>query len=120
MPTNLSFVLLGILTGILAGFFGVGGGIIMVPALMWIYGFSQQQAQGMSLTAMLLPVGIFGVMTYYKANPFPIKSSLWIAFGILFGTLLGSVLVQYVSPKQLRVSFGILMIIAAAKMILAK
>lgn len=120
MTSNLSFILLGVVTGVLAGFFGVGGGIIMVPALVYLYGFSQHQAQGMSLTAMLLPVGIFGVIKYYKINPFPIKSALWIGFGILFGTFLGAMLVQYMTPKQLRVGFGVLMIIAAAKMIFGK
>ena len=117
---NLPFVLLGLVTGVMAGLFGVGGGIIMVPALIWIFHFSQQQAQGMSLTAMLLPVGIFGVMSYCKAYPFPIKSSLWIAFGILFGTLLGSMIVQYVPLKSLKVSFGLLLILAAVKMIFGK
>lgn len=120
MNQVLAFTLLGLATGILAGFFGVGGGIIMVPALVWFFAFSQHQAQGISLTAMLLPVGILGVFAYYKANPFPIKPALWIALGIVLGAYIGSVGAQHVSPKTLRTGFGVLMIVAALKMIFGK
>ena len=92
----------------------------MVPALIWFYGFSQHQAQGISLTAMLLPVGILGAFAYYKANPFPIKPALWIALGILLGAYVGSIAAQQVSPKYLRIGFGVLMIVAALKMIFSK
>ncbi len=115
-----SFIILGVLTGILAGFFGVGGGIILVPALVLIFHFTQHQAQGMSLGAMLLPVGLLGVMSYYNKNPFPIKPTLWIALGILFGTLLGAMIAQQIPPKQLKVGFGVFVVLAGLKIIFGK
>ncbi len=120
MNESLIFVLVGLLTGVLAGMFGVGGGIIMVPLLVWFFHYTQHQAQGISLTAMLLPVGILGVMAYHQKNPFPIKPALWIALGILLGAYLGGMWAQQISGKNLRVGFGILMIVAACKMIFGK
>ena len=120
MTNILSFIGLGVATGLLSGFFGVGGGIIMVPALLWLFHFNQHQAQGISLMAMLLPVGLMGAITYYQKNPFPIKSALWIACGMFLGTWVGSIIAQHLTPKQLKTSFGVLMILAAAKMILGK
>jgi uncharacterized membrane protein YfcA len=120
MNESLAFVLLGIVTGILAGIFGVGGGLIMVPALVWIFHFSQHQAQGISLTAMLLPVGILGAFAYYQRNPFPIKPGLWIALGILLGAYLGGMMAQQISGKSLRIGFGVLLIVGALKMIFGK
>lgn len=120
MNESLAFVLMGIVTGILAGFFGVGGGIIMVPALVWFFHFNQHQAQGISLAAMLLPVGILGVFAYHKANPFPIKPALWIALGILVGAYVGSMMAQEVSPKNLKNAFAVLLIVAALKMLFGK
>ena len=120
MNQPLAFVFLGIITGILAGFFGVGGGVIMVPALVWFFAFSQHQAQGISLTAMLLPVGILGAFAYYKANPFPIKPALWIALGILLGAYVGSMLAQQVSPKNLKTAFALFVIAMGLKMFFGK
>lgn len=120
MNQPLAFVFLGIITGILAGFFGVGGGVIMVPALVFFFAFSQHQAQGISLTAMLLPVGILGAYAYYKANPFPIKPALWIALGILLGAYVGSLLAQQVSPKNLKTAFALFVIAMGLKMFFAK
>jgi len=120
MNESLAFILVGIVTGILAGIFGVGGGIIMVPALVWFFHFNQHQAQGMSITAMLLPVGIFGAWAYHKANPFPLKPALWIALGIFLGAFIGGSVAQHIPEKQLRVGFGVMMIIVAIKMIFGK
>ena len=120
MIEQVPFLILGAVTGIFAGLFGVGGGIVLVPALVWLFHFNQHQAQGMSLAALLLPVGIFGFMTYYKANPFPIKSAFIIALGILIGTYVGGLWAQKIPERQLKISFGILMIVAAIKMIFGK
>lgn len=120
MNEALAFITLGVLTGILAGFFGVGGGIIMVPALIYFFPFTQYQAQGISLTAMLFPVGILGAYAYHKANPFPIKPAMWIALGIFFGAYLGSLWAQQISPKGLKSAFAILLVLSGLKMLLTK
>ncbi|MCC7460238.1 MAG: sulfite exporter TauE/SafE family protein [Proteobacteria bacterium] len=120
MNESFAFVLLGIVTGVLSGLFGVGGGIIMVPALVWIFHFSQHQAQGISLATILIPVGIFAVMAYYKTNPFPVKVPFLIALGILIGSLTSSHFAQQISEKSLKNGFAILMILAALKMLIGK
>jgi uncharacterized membrane protein YfcA len=120
MNENFAFILLGIVTGILAGIFGVGGGIVLVPALIWIFHFSQHQAQGISLATIIIPVGIFAVMNYYKANPFPLKVPFLIAVGVLIGSLLSSHYAQQISAKHLKNAFAILMIAAAIKMLISK
>jgi uncharacterized membrane protein YfcA len=120
MHESLAFVLLGIFTGIMAGFFGVGGGIVLVPALIWIFHFNQHQAQGISLATIIIPVGIFAAMAYYKANPYPIKVPFLIAAGVLIGSLLSSHFAQQISPKHLKNAFAILMIVAAVKMLFGK
>lgn len=114
------YLILGLVTGVFAGFFGVGGGLVLVPALVWIFHLNQHEAQGMSLTAMVLPVGILAAFAYYKAHPFPLKPALFIALGIFAGSFLSASLAQIVPGKNLRVAFGGLLVLAGVKMILGK
>lgn len=86
---EIGFLILGIATGILSGLFGIGGGIIMVPSLIVIFGMNILDANAASLTAMLLPVGIFGVIAYYKAGMINVKDSLWISVGLFVGSFFG-------------------------------
>ena len=83
-------LILGIVAGILSGLFGIGGGIVMVPALIAIFGMTILDANATSLTAMLLPVGILGVISYYKAGYINLKDSMWISLGLLLGSYFGS------------------------------
>jgi len=80
---------LGVAAGILSGLFGIGGGIVMVPALIAVFGMSILDANATSLTAMLLPVGVLGVIAYYKAGYINLKNALWIALGLLVGSYFG-------------------------------
>jgi uncharacterized membrane protein YfcA len=114
------FLLLGLFAGVLAGFFGVGGGIVIIPALVWIFHMEQHDAQGVSLVALLLPVGILGAFAYYRAHQFPIKPGLLIALGIFIGAYFGAIWAQQFSGRSLRIAFGVLMIAAGLKMILGK
>jgi uncharacterized protein len=116
----IGYLILGTVAGVLAGFFGVGGGIVIIPALIWIFHMNQHEAQGVSLAALVLPVGILGALAYYRAHPFPIRPALFIALGIFLGSYLGGYVAQYVPAKNLRVAFGGLLILAGAKMILGK
>ena len=72
------YILIGFSAGLLSGFFGVGGGIIIVPALVLVLGYSQHLAQGTSLTVLLLPIGIFAVYEYYKVGNVEIKAATFI------------------------------------------
>ena len=86
----MGLLILGIVAGILSGLFGIGGGIVMVPALIAIFGMTILDANATSLTAMLLPVGILGVISYYKAGYINLKDALWISLGLLLGSYFGS------------------------------
>jgi len=87
---EIGLLILGIIAGILSGLFGIGGGIVMVPALIAFFGRTILDANATSLTAMLLPVGILGVISYYKAGYIHLKDALWISFGLLTGSFFGS------------------------------
>ena len=108
----------GIATGILSGIFGIGGGIILVPILVTFFAMPQATASGMSLVAMLLPVGALGVWEYYRAGkigPQHIGFGLLIACGIALGTFIGARFAQGMSATLLRRSFALFLLGVAAK-----
>lgn len=88
--TEAGFIFLGIIAGILSGLFGIGGGMVMVPSLIAFFGLDILDANATSLTAMLLPVGILGVITYYKAGYISIRNALWISGGLVVGSFFGA------------------------------
>ena len=117
----MTFVLLGaigILAGILSGFVGIGGGLIIVPALVYIMGFSQYEAQGTSLFLMLPPVGIFAVMNYWKADSINITYGVLMAITFVLGGYLGSKLVLKLNPGWPKIVVGALSLYVGVKMIL--
>ncbi|MFY7653184.1 MAG: TSUP family transporter [Chitinophagaceae bacterium] len=88
--TIIILLIIGFAAGILSGLIGVGGGIIIVPALVFFLAFNQKQAQGTYLVIVLLPVGILGVMQYYKNGYIDLKVVLIVSLGFVIGALLGS------------------------------
>lgn len=113
-------IIVGILSGLLAGIFGVGGAIIVIPALVFILGFSQHDAQGTSLAFMLPPVGILATWNYWKEGHVNWKIALILSLTFVIGSYLGSHFSINMSDKLLRRLFGILMILVAIKMIFSK
>jgi uncharacterized membrane protein YfcA len=113
-------IVIGILSGILAGIFGVGGAIIVIPALVFILGLSQHQAQGTSLAFMLPPVGILATWNYWKEGHVDWKIALVLSVTFVLGAYFGSQFSLNISDKALRRAFGVLMIIMALKMIFSK
>ena len=106
-------LILGIVAGILSGLFGIGGGIVMVPMLIAVFGMTIFDANATSLAAMLLPVGILGVITYYKAGYINLRDSLWISLGLLIGSYFGSELAVNMQGTLLaKLYAGFLMYIA--------
>jgi uncharacterized membrane protein YfcA len=99
--TEISYLLLGIAAGILSGLFGIGGGIVMVPSLIVLFGMDILDANATSLAAMLLPVGILGVIAYYKAGLINIRESLWIALGLFLGSFVGGEFAVNISENLL-------------------
>ncbi len=110
-------ILIGLGAGMLSGLVGVGGGLIIVPALVYFLGFSQHNAQGTSLGLILLPVGILGVLQYYKEGQVDVKVVWILAIGFLVGSYLGSKIALSLSQETVRKIFAVLMILIAIKML---
>ncbi|MFZ0282099.1 MAG: sulfite exporter TauE/SafE family protein [Bacteroidales bacterium] len=116
----LILVLIGILTGFMAGMLGIGGAIIMIPALVFLLGLSQQTAQGTSLAVMLPPIGILAAYNYYKAGQVNFKFALILAVAFLAGSYFGSKLALEIPQNLLKKIFGILLLVVALKMLISK
>jgi uncharacterized protein len=117
IQTILIIIMVGIAAGILSGLVGVGGGIIIVPALVYFIGFSQKTAQGTSLAMIMLPVGILGVMQYYKQGHVDFRIVGLLAIGFLAGSFFGSKMALSISQETLKKVFAVMMIIIAIKML---
>lgn len=113
-------IIIGLLAGVIAGTLGVGGGIIIVPALVFIFGMTQHEAQGTSLAVLLFPIGILAVINYYKDGYVNLKYALILIIAFVVGGYFGSLIAVHVPGALLRKLFGILMLIAGIKMILGK
>ncbi len=113
----LIIILVGIAAGMLSGLVGVGGGIIIVPALVYFLGFTQHQAQGTSLGLILLPVGILAVMQYYKEGNVDVKVVAVLAVGFIAGSYFGSKIALGLPQDTVKKIFAILMILIALKML---
>jgi len=122
MSTSVLLILIavGIVTGIVAGMLGIGGAIIMVPALVFLMGLSQHMAQGTSLAVMLPPIGIIAAFNYYKAGQVNIKYALILAVAFLVGSYFGSKLALNLPQPALKKIFAVLLLIVAAKMLFSK
>lgn len=120
MKTLLGGTAIGIAAGILAGLVGVGGGIIIVPALIYFFGMDQHTAQGTSLAVLLPPTGLFAFMQYYRAGHVDLKVSALIVVGLLIGGWVGGDWAQQISGPTLRKGFAIMMALAAVKMFFQK
>ena len=115
--TIMILLLIGIGAGMLSGLVGVGGGIIIVPALVFFLGFSQKMAQGTSLGILLLPVGILGVIQFYKQGYISLNAVWIISLSFLLGSYLGSKIALSVSQETAKRIFAILMILIAVKLL---
>ncbi|MEK7384476.1 MAG: sulfite exporter TauE/SafE family protein [Elusimicrobiota bacterium] len=116
----LSFVLLGLVVGVLSGMVGVGGGIILIPALVYFYGFSQLLAQGTSTAMLLPPIGILAAYTYYKHGYVDVRATILICAGFVLGGLFGAKLAVVLPKEVLRRGFGVLLLFISARMIFGK
>ncbi len=114
---------IGLFAGILSGFFGIGGGIVMVPMMVILLGFTQQEAGAASLAASLLPVGLLGVTAYWRAGYLPndhVKLALLLALGVFIGCYFGARWAPLVPQDMLRKAFAVLLVITAIKIGTAK
>jgi uncharacterized protein len=112
----MGFLAVGLLAGILSGFFGIGGGLVIVPALMMIWHMQPQEATGTSLGALLLPVGLLGAWQYYRNGLLNVPAAGFIALGLLIGALLGATIALQLPPRYVQRAFALFLIFAAARL----
>lgn len=110
-------MLIGLIAGTLSGIVGIGGGIIIVPALVYFVGFSQREAQGTSLAILLLPIGLLAVMQFYKAGYVDIKATAVIALTFVVGSYFGSKIALSLPQESLKKIFSILLLLIAIKIL---
>ncbi|HET6231471.1 MAG TPA: TSUP family transporter [Longimicrobiaceae bacterium] len=110
------YLLIGLAAGVLSGLFGIGGGILIVPALLLVAKMPANTATGTSLGALLLPVGALGAYEYYKNGHINLLASLLIAAGLFVGAFFGARYAQGLSQVALKRSFAIFLVLVAARM----
>ena len=115
--TILILVIIGLASGMLSGLVGIGGGIVIVPALILFLGYSQKLAQGTSLGILLLPVGILAVIQFYKAGYVDIPVVLVVAIGFIAGSYFGSRIALSLPQDTVKKIFAIFLLIMAIKML---
>ena len=113
-------IIIGCLAGFLSGFIGIGGGLIIIPLLVFLLGISQHNAQGTSLAIMLPPIGVLAAINYHRAGLINWEFALIIAIAFIIGGYFGSKYAIALQPQLIKKVFGILMLIVALKMILDK
>lgn len=111
-PLVFQLLLIGLVAGIAGGLFGIGGGAIMVPAMVLLLGMDQKFAVGTSLAAQILPIGLLGAGVYYRNNNLSIRDALLIAAGLLIGNLLGALFANqpYITSELMKKLYGLFLL----------
>ena len=112
---SLIYLLIGLAAGLLSGLFGIGGGILIVPALLLIGRMAPATATGTSLGALLLPVGALGAWQYYKNGHVDVRASALIALGLLVGAFFGARFAQGLDPLLARRAFAVFLVLVSVK-----
>jgi uncharacterized membrane protein YfcA len=111
---NLSSValllMIGLVSGVASGLFGIGGGVLIVPALIYMLGFPQHTAIGTSLAILLPPVGLAAVFEYYRHGNVDLKAAFIVAVALLVGAWLGAIIANHLKGPQLRLAFGVFVV----------
>jgi len=114
------YILLGLFAGTVSGLIGIGGGIIIVPALIYLFGLTQHQAQGTTLALLVPPIGLLAAWTYYKQGYVNLTIAAFVCLGFFVGGLLGAKMAVGLSDELLRKIFGVALLLIALYMIFAK
>ncbi|TLY23436.1 MAG: sulfite exporter TauE/SafE family protein [Nitrospirae bacterium] len=120
MTDDLLYVLLGIAAGMLSGLIGIGGGVIIVPVLIFLFGFSQHQAQGTTLALLVPPIGLPAAWAYFKHGYVNFEVAMLVCVGFFLGGFIGAKLATGVSSVVLERVFGIAMLVVGLKMLFAR
>lgn len=111
------YVLIGVIAGLVSGLFGVGGGIIVVPLLVMLFGFSQHMAQGTMIATFVLPTFLLAAWKYYQAGNMNIPAAVLVSLGMVLGSMISASYVQTMPAPLLKVLFGVLMVVMGVKLI---
>lgn len=117
VPEIFALLAIGLTAGVLAGLLGIGGGLVMVPAMVLITGFDQHVAQGTSLV-VIIPAAAFGSLTHYRHGRFALRTAAALAVGGVLGALLGSIAALSIDDEILRRLFAIFILLVAARMLM--
>jgi len=120
MTQNFLYLLLGLVAGTFSGLIGIGGGTIIVPALIFLFGMSQHLAQGTTLALLVPPIGFLAAWTYYKQGYVDLRIAALICMGFFFGGLLGAKIATKLSNILLERVFGVALLLISLKMIFSK
>jgi len=107
MPSWILFIVIGLVGGVAAGLFGVGGGVVIVPALIYWAGFSQHRATGTSLAVLLPPIGLAATLEYYRHGNVDLRAAVFLAGSMFAGAWLGAFVANQMKGPQLRMLFGV-------------
>ncbi|MDY0060902.1 MAG: sulfite exporter TauE/SafE family protein [Myxococcota bacterium] len=120
MLTTIGLVLLGLLAGVLGGLIGIGGGVIIVPILVFVFKYEQHLAQGTTLALLLPPIGILAAWSYYQQGQMDVRAAVLICLGFVVGGFFGAKLALVMPQEILRKVFGVAMLLIALNMIFRK
>ena len=109
----ISYVLLGAVTGVFSGLLGIGGGIILIPALVLLVGFTQHEAQGTSMVFLTAPFGLLAALTYYQSGNADVAIAVFVGIGFFFGAFLGAKVATRVPNVLLKRVFGVALLLIA-------
>lgn len=115
-----AYILAGLIAGVASGFFGIGGGIILIPIMVLIFGLTQHQAQGTTLALMVPPIGLLAALKYYHDGNVNLRMALFICAGFIVGGYIGAVFASKIPATLLKRIFGYLLFFASLKFIFAK
>lgn len=112
----LGLLLVGLIAGYFSGLIGIGGGVIIVPALVLLFGFTEHTAQGTTLALLVPPIGILAVMSYYQKGYVDIKTAIIICIGFVVGGFIGGKMAVSINETTLRKVFAVVLILLGARM----
>jgi len=117
MPIIFQLLLIGLIAGVAGGMFGIGGGAIMVPAMVLLMGMDQKFATGTSIAAQILPIGILGAIVYYREGNLNIRDAVLIAAGLVVGNLFGAIFANqpYISSETMKKLYGLFLLVLGCR-----
>jgi len=116
-PSLLLLVLIGVASGVASGLFGIGGGVLIVPGLVYLVGFSQHRATGTSLAVLLPPIGLAAVLEYYRYGNVDLRAAVIVAGALFAGAWVGAVFAHHLSGPYLRLGFGVFIVALGVSLI---